>query len=46
MLELGRKAGFRTVRCVLGNDLAERYFTNRTDNLRPSNGEAFLVATT
>ncbi len=46
MLDLGREAGFRNVQCVLGDDLAERYFTNRTDNLRPSNGEAFLIATT
>jgi methyltransferase (TIGR00027 family) len=46
MLALGREAGFRNVRCILGDDLAERYFTNRPDALRPSNGEAFLLATT
>jgi methyltransferase (TIGR00027 family) len=46
MLALGRDAGFRSVHCVLGDDLAERYFSTRTDNLRPSNGEAFLIATT
>jgi methyltransferase (TIGR00027 family) len=46
MLDLGREAGFRNVRNVSGDDLAQRYFTNRTDNLRPSNGEAFLIATT
>jgi methyltransferase (TIGR00027 family) len=46
MLELGHKAGFRNVHCVSGDDLAARYFTNRTDALRPSNGEAFLIATT
>jgi methyltransferase (TIGR00027 family) len=46
MLELGREAGFRSVHCVLGDDLAQRYFSNRSDGLRPSNGEAFLLATT
>ena len=29
-----------------GTDLARRYFAGRTDNLRPSSGEEFLVATT
>jgi methyltransferase (TIGR00027 family) len=46
MLDLAREAGLRTAHCVLGDDLAQRYFTNRPDNLRPSNGEAILLATT
>jgi methyltransferase (TIGR00027 family) len=45
MLALARKAGFRQVRHVSGVDLARRYFAGRTDGLRPSSGEDFLVAT-
>ena len=40
------KAGFRDVRHVPLSDLAQRYFVNRTDGLRPSTGEDFLIATT
>jgi hypothetical protein len=32
-------------RYVAGASLAERYFANRTDGLRPSSGEDLLVAT-
>ncbi|MDX6495523.1 MAG: hypothetical protein QOE17_1509 [Gaiellales bacterium] len=46
MLALAREAGFREVRHVSGTDLAQRYFAGRSDNLRPSSGEDFLVATT
>lgn len=47
MLALAREAGFREVQHVSGEDLAQRYFSQRTDDLRPpANGEAFLVATT
>jgi methyltransferase (TIGR00027 family) len=46
MLALAREAGFREVRHVSGTDLAQRYFAGRTDTLRPSSGEDFLVATT
>jgi methyltransferase (TIGR00027 family) len=46
MLALGREAGFRAVRHVSGDDLAQRYFSGRSDGLRPSNGEAFLIAST
>jgi hypothetical protein len=31
---------------VSAADLAERYFTARTDSLRLASGEAFLLATT
>jgi hypothetical protein len=31
---------------VSGTVLAERYFADRTDGLRPSSGEDFLVAST
>ncbi|WP_327293067.1 class I SAM-dependent methyltransferase [Streptomyces sp. NBC_01198] len=46
MLELAREAGFAEVRHVPGSLLAERYFADRTDGLRPSSGEDLLLATT
>ena len=45
MLALARDAGFNGTRYVAGAPLAERYFANRTDGLRPSSGEDLLVAT-
>jgi len=47
MLALARDAGFREVRHVSAEMLAERYFAGRTDGLRPPrNSEELLVATT
>ena len=46
MLELARDAGFKDVRHVSGRVLADRYFAGRSDGLRPSSGEDFLVAAT
>jgi nicotinate (nicotinamide) nucleotide adenylyltransferase len=46
MLAMARDAGFAHVRHVSSADYIERYFAGRTDGLRPSSGEAFLVATT
>jgi methyltransferase (TIGR00027 family) len=47
MLALAREAGFREVRHVSADLLAQRYFAGRTDGLRPpSNSEELLVATT
>ncbi|WP_413798100.1 class I SAM-dependent methyltransferase [Streptomyces iranensis] len=46
MLELAREAGFEDVRHVSGASLAERYFADRADGLRPSSGEDLLLATT
>lgn len=47
VLSLAREAGFREARHVSAADLAERYFTGRTDGLRPPrNTEEMLVATT
>jgi methyltransferase (TIGR00027 family) len=46
MLSLARDAGFKDVRHVSGTVLAERYFADRTDGLRPSSGEDLLSATT
>lgn len=47
MLALAREAGFREVRHVSALMLAERYFADRTDGLRPPlNSEELLVAKT
>jgi methyltransferase (TIGR00027 family) len=47
MLTLARDAGFREAKHVSAADLAERYFSARTDGLRPpDNSEELLVATT
>jgi len=47
ILEMARAAGFRAPRHVSADDLAQRYFANRADGLRPpANGEELLVATT
>ncbi|MEU6658877.1 class I SAM-dependent methyltransferase [Streptomyces sp. NPDC046821] len=46
MLALADEAGFRGTRHVPGASLAERYFADRPDGLRPSSGEDFLLATT
>ena len=46
MLALARECGFREVKHVSAAMLAERYFANRTDGLRPpNNSEELLVAT-
>jgi methyltransferase (TIGR00027 family) len=46
MLALAQEAGFADARHVPGSLLAERYFAERTDGLRPSSGEDLLLATT
>ena len=47
MLVLAREAGFREARHVSAAALTERYFSGRTDGLRPPNaGEEMLVAAT
>jgi methyltransferase (TIGR00027 family) len=47
MLALAHEAGFREVRHVSAAVLAERYFADRTDGLRPpNNAEELLVAST
>ncbi|TSB12308.1 class I SAM-dependent methyltransferase [Streptomyces benahoarensis] len=46
VLALAREAGFEDARHVSGALLAERYFADRTDGLRPSSGEDLLLATT
>lgn len=44
MLALARAAGFRRVEHVSTADLTHRYFSGRSDGLRPTTGESFLVA--
>ncbi len=47
MLSMAREAGFKTAEHVSAQALGERYFTGRSDGLRPPvNSEEFLVATT
>ncbi|MDX6356355.1 MAG: hypothetical protein QOF98_3258 [Streptomyces sp.] len=46
MLALAGDAGFKEVQHVSGSSLAERYFSGRSDGLRPSTGEDLLVAGT
>jgi methyltransferase (TIGR00027 family) len=46
MLSLAREAGLEDSRHVSAADLNERYFTGRSDGLRVSGGEEFLVAAT
>jgi methyltransferase (TIGR00027 family) len=46
MLAMAREAGFADARHVAGSELADRYFTDRADGLRPQTGEDFLIATT
>jgi methyltransferase (TIGR00027 family) len=47
MLAMARDAGFREVEHVSAAALAQRYFADRTDGLRPpNNSEELLVATT
>ena len=46
MLAMAREAGFADVRHVSGASLGERYFADRSDGLRPSSGEDFVVAAT
>ena len=46
MLALAREAGFKEAHHIPGASHAERYFTGRTDGLRPSTGEDMLLART
>jgi len=46
MLALARAAGFKGVRHVPAATLAQRYFADRPDVLRPGSSEDLLVATT
>jgi len=46
MLAMVREAGFADAQHVSGAALAGRYFADRTDGLRPSSGEDFVLAST
>jgi methyltransferase (TIGR00027 family) len=46
MLALAREAGFGRVEHISTADLTDRYFSARTDGLRPTTGESFLLAST
>ncbi|GAB2727000.1 class I SAM-dependent methyltransferase [Kitasatospora kifunensis] len=46
MLTMAREAGLQDAQHVSGSLLASRYFADRSDGLRPSSGEDFLVAAT
>jgi methyltransferase (TIGR00027 family) len=42
--ELAKKAGFKEAHCVFADELNEKYFSNRTDDLKTGKAEAFLIA--
>jgi methyltransferase (TIGR00027 family) len=46
ILEMAREAGFATARHVTAGDYTQRYFADRTDDLRPFTTEELMVATT
>jgi methyltransferase (TIGR00027 family) len=47
LLELAREAGFRAASHVSAASIAQRYFADRSDGMRPpNNGEEILLATT
>ena len=46
LLAMARAAGFRDAVHVASGTLADRWFSRRSDGLRPSTGEDILVATT
>lgn len=46
LLDLATQAGFREARHVSGDELNERYFAGRSDGLKTTNAEEFLLAST
>lgn len=44
MLAMARKVGFREAHRVSAAELAQRYFADRSDGLRPASSEELLVA--
>ncbi|MFI1919091.1 class I SAM-dependent methyltransferase [Nocardia sp. NPDC020380] len=46
IVALALESGFTAAQYVSADDLTERYFTGRTDGLRPSTSEQIVVATT
>ena len=45
MLNLARSVGFENLEHLSTVDIVDKYFKNRTDHLRPSTGEEFLIIT-
>ncbi|CAB3768372.1 class I SAM-dependent methyltransferase [Paraburkholderia humisilvae] len=46
IIALAHAAGFSGTRHVSTHEMIQRYFSTRTDGLRPASGEEFLIATT
>ena len=46
ILTMAKEIGFKKSQYVSANDIYQRYFANRSDDLRAGDAEAFLVATT
>ena len=46
IVECALDAGFASARHIASATLADRYFADRTDGLRPSTGEDVLIAST
>lgn len=46
MMSLARECGFKEAAYVSSADIAHRYFSGRSDGLKPASGEGFVVATT
>lgn len=46
LIELAEAAGFASTQHISTTTLAQRYFAERTDGLRPPSAEQFLIATT
>lgn len=46
LLELAEQVGFREARHVAADELNERYFAGRSDGLKTTNAEEFLLAST
>lgn len=46
ILALAHKVGFKQAHHVSRSHIIEKYFVDRTDGLKPSSGEEFLIAST
>jgi methyltransferase (TIGR00027 family) len=46
IVSMANEAGFQKAQYISGEDIYQRYFSNRTDGLRAGIAEAFLIATT
>jgi len=45
ILNLAHDAGFSNIQTISTKDMEQLYFANRADQLLPSDGEVFLLAT-